>query len=103
MFPGPGTADVLETAWINNFAHIAMLLQPAPRRFVFARKHLSVPGAGMITVTIIPSQRARKLITHHRYPVVIRLWVSYTPTNGAQRNVGLYGLHVTPRHRARHR
>jgi hypothetical protein len=26
---------------------------------------------------------------------VIRLWVSYTPTNGTQRNIGLYGLHLT--------
>ena len=32
--PGPGTIDVLETAWKNNLASAAVLLQPAPRRFV---------------------------------------------------------------------
>ena len=45
-FPGPGTADVMETAWLDDFAHAAILLQPAPRRFVFARMHLHVARAG---------------------------------------------------------
>ena len=36
--PYAGQLDVLETAWNNNLAHAA-ILQPAPRRFVFARAH----------------------------------------------------------------
>lgn len=101
-FPGTGTADVLETAWLSNFAHTATLLYPAPR-FVFARKHLQVSGAGAIVVTVTPNRRGKKLIAHHRYPVVIRLWVSHTPANGTQRNLGLYGLHITHKHHGHHR
>ena len=94
-FPGPGTADVMESAWRDNFARAAILLGPAPRRFVFARKHLQVSGAGTVSVTVTPNKRGRRLIHHHRYAVVIRLWVSYIPTNGTQRNIGLHGLHLT--------
>jgi len=35
--PGPGTIDVLETAWKNNLASVAVLLAPAQGRFVFTR------------------------------------------------------------------
>jgi hypothetical protein len=99
VFPGPGVADVMETAWLDNFARDAVPLQPAPRRFVFARKHLRVRRAGTVRATVKPGPRGRRLIAHHRYAVVIRLWVSYTPTDGTQRNVGLYGLHITyPKH-----
>ncbi len=101
-FPGPGTADVLETAWLSNFARTATLLRPSPGRFVFARKHLLVSGAGTLAVTVTPKQRGKKLIAHHRYAVVIRLWVSYTPANGTERNIGLYGLRITRKqHRRR--
>jgi hypothetical protein len=100
-FPGAGIADVLETAWVDNFAHAAML-GPAPRRFVFARKHLELSGPGAITVTVAPNRRGERLLAHPRYQVVIRLWVSYTPTNGARRDVGLYGIHITRHRRPKH-
>jgi Bacterial Ig-like domain (group 3) len=80
--PGAGVANVLETAWVDDFARTATLLQPAPRRFVFARKHLAVSRAGAIAMTVAPNGRGRRLVSHHRYRVVIRLWVSYTPTGG---------------------
>ena len=99
VFPGPGTADVLETAWRDNLAHSAVLLHPAPRRFVFARKHLQVADGGAMRVTVVPNQHGRGLIARHRYPVVLRLWVSFTPVNGAQRNIGLYHLLITHKHR----
>ncbi|MDQ6804393.1 MAG: Ig-like domain-containing protein, partial [Actinomycetota bacterium] len=92
--PGPGIVDVLETAWNDNFATAASLLKPAPGRFAFARKHVEVHGAGTIHVTAKPSARGRKLIAHHAYPVSIRLWVSYSPTGGLQRDMGSYVLHV---------
>ena len=93
--PGAGTVDVMETAWLDNLAHAAGVLQPAPRRFVFARTHLAASAAGSIAVTVHPNQRGTRLVRHHRYPVVIRLWVSYTPTDGSQRNIGVYDLHIT--------
>ena len=99
VFPGPGTADVLETAWRDNLARTAVLLQPAPRRFVFARKHLQVAAGGAMRVTVVPNQRGRRLIARHRYTVVLRLWVSFTPANGTQRNIGLYHLLITHKHR----
>jgi 6-phosphogluconolactonase len=99
-FPGPGTADVLETAWLSNFARAARLLQPAPRRFVFARKHLQISRAGVMRVTVLPNTRGRTLVAHHRYTILIRLCVSYTPTSGTQRNIGLYGVRIT--HPKRH-
>ena len=68
-FPGPGVADVLETAWRDNFAHAAVLLQPAPRRFVFARQHLRASHAGTVSVTIDAGKHGRNLIAHHRYAV----------------------------------
>ena len=86
---------MLETAWLDNFAHVAVLLQPARGRFVFARKPLRISKAGVIAVTVLPNGQGRKLIAHHRYAVVIRLWVSYTPTGGTQRNIGLYGVRIT--------
>ena len=99
VFPGPGTADVLETAWRDNLARSAVLLHPAPRRFVFARKHLQVAAPSAMRVTVVPNQRGRRLIARHRYTVVLRLWVSFTPANGTQRNIGLYHLLITHKHR----
>ena len=97
--PGPGVADVLETAWNDNFARSAALLGPAARRFVFARKHLRASGAGATRVTVAPNTRGKRLVAGHRYAVLIRLWVSYTPTNGTQRDIGLYGVRIThPKH-----
>ena len=96
--PGAGSADVLETAWLSNRAHAATLLDPAPRRFVYARKHLKIPAARTSTVIVNPNKQGRKLIAHHRYAVTIRLWVTYTPTNGTQRKIGLRGLHITRKH-----
>src|SRR5262249_38377743 len=93
--PGPGIADVLETAWLNNFARTARLLAPAPRRFVFSRKHVRVHAASTITMAGLPNPRGRRLIAHHRYPIRIRLWVSYTPTGGTQRDIGIYGVRIT--------
>ena len=93
--PGAGTADVLETAWRDNFASTATLLAPAPRRFVFARAHLDVSSAGAIVVTVAPNRRGKQLVARHRRQIVIRLWVSYTPADGTQRNIGRDGLHIT--------
>ena len=92
--PGPGSLDVLETAWKDNLASAAVLLKPAPDRFVFARKQTQTMGPGTVTVTVTPNQQGRRLIAHPRYRVVLRLWVSYTPDRGSYRTIGFLGLHV---------
>jgi Bacterial Ig-like domain (group 3) len=91
--PGPGTIDVLETAWNDNVARVAVL-QPAKNRFVYARRHVAATGAGTLTLRITPNARGKRLVRHHTYHAVLRLWVTYTPAGGNQRSVGFYGLHL---------
>ena len=92
--PGPGTIDVLETAWNDNLAHAAIQLQSAPRRFVFARQHKTVQRATTLHLRVTPNKRGTRLVHHHSYRVTLRLWVSYTPTGGRPRSKGFYGLHL---------
>jgi hypothetical protein len=92
--PGPGRVDILITAWKDNFAGAARLLNPAPGRFVFARAHAKARRAGTLTVVVAPGARGRQLIAHPRYQITLRLWISYTPTHGRQRDIGYYGLHL---------
>jgi hypothetical protein len=92
--PGPGTIDVLETAWKNNLATTAVLLQPAARRFVIARHHKTAPDATTLKLRVTPNKTGEQLVRHHTYRVTLRLWVSYTPTGGRFRKQGFYGLHL---------
>ena len=92
--PGPGTIDVLETAWKNNLASAAVLLQPAPRRFVVTRARKTARRAGTLKLRVIPNKHGKRLVRHHTYRVTLRLWVSYTPTGGRFRKQGFYGLHL---------
>ncbi len=92
--PGPGRIDVLETAWNDNIARAAVVLQPASRRFVFARTHRTAHQVGMLRVRVSPNARGRRLVHHHTYRVTLRLWVTYTPTGGEQRKQGFHGLHL---------
>jgi hypothetical protein len=91
--PGPGTVDVMETAWLDNVAVAAGILQPAPQRFVIARAHLTSRHATNVRIRVTLNSLGRTLLRHHRYRVVFRLWVSYLPRGGRQRNIGVYGLH----------
>ena len=92
--PGPGSVDVLETAWNDNLASAAVVLKPARHRFVFARAHVPAARQGTLKVTVTPNQRGRLLVAHPRYRVVLRLWVSYTPDGGRYRTIGFLGLHL---------
>ena len=92
--PGPGTIDVLETAWKDNLATTAVLLQPAARRFVVARHHKSAPDATTLKLSVTPNKTGKRLVRQHTYRVTLRLWVSYTPTGGRFRKQGFYGLHL---------
>jgi hypothetical protein len=94
--PYPGTVDVLETAWKDNASPTNQIarpavLQSAPRRFVFARAQTT--GKGLIRVVVRPNVRGRRLISHHRFRVTLRLWVTYSPVGGRPRSAGIYGLH----------
>jgi hypothetical protein len=92
--PGPGSVDVLITAWKDNLASVASLLQPARGRFVFARAHATARTAGTLQLVVSPNALGRRLVAHHRYPVTLRLWISFTPVHGRQHNIGYYGLHL---------
>jgi len=92
--PGPGRIDVLETAWDNNFARIARLLQPAAHRFVFARAQATIQAASIIQMRVKPTARGALLVRDHTYLVTLRLWVTYTPVGGHSLTVGLYGVEL---------
>jgi hypothetical protein len=92
--PWPGAVDVLITAWKDNLAGAAAVLQPARGRFVFARAHTVAKRAGTIQLIVRPNALGRRLVAHHRYRVTLRLWISFTPTHGHQRNIGYFGLHL---------
>jgi hypothetical protein len=92
--PGAGAVGVLETAWKNNLASAAVLLQPAPGRFVVARAHKTAPRATTLQLRVPPNKRGKRLAQHHTYRVTLRLWVTYTPTGGTRREQGFYGLHL---------
>jgi hypothetical protein len=92
--PGAGAIDVLETAWNDNLARTAVLLGPAPRRFVVARQHKRTSGASTLHLRVLPNKRGKRLVRHHTYRVTLRLWVSYTPKGGRFRKQGFYGLHL---------
>jgi hypothetical protein len=90
----PGRVDVLETAWKSDESDAIapdILLSPAPHRFVFARAESPV-AKGPSTYVVHPNSRGTHLVSHHRFPVRIRLWVSYTPAHGAPRIQGFYYL-----------
>src|SRR5581483_10691480 len=78
--PAAGTIDILETDWKNNGASVARvprLLQPAPGRFVWARKHVVARAAAILQISVRPNRHARAVLGRGRYPVRLRLWVTY--------------------------
>ena len=92
--PGPGTVDVLATAWNDNLARAAIRLRPAPRRFVYAHSHLRARRATTLHLRVRPNARGRWLVRHHTFRVTLRLWISYTPRGGRSRTIGVRGLHL---------
>ena len=92
--PGPGRVDILETAWNDNLATTAKVLNPAPHRFVFARGHAIAKRAQTLRITVKPNARGRRLVAHHSYRVTLRIWVSFTPRGGRQHNIGYYNVHL---------
>jgi hypothetical protein len=95
--PDPGNIDVLVTAWKGNLAHAAVDLQPAPRRFAYARLHYKAGRAATYTLKITPYSIGRYLLTHHAYHVTLRFWIVFTPDHGSQHTVGILGLHLPGR------
>ena len=95
--PHAGQLDVLETAWNDNLARAAIVLQPASRRFVFARQHRTVLRADTLHLRVTPNKRGERLVHHRTYRVTLRLWVTYTPAGGSYRKQGFHGLHLPKR------
>jgi hypothetical protein len=92
--PGPGVVHVLVTAWQDNFAGAARMLNPADQRFVFARATARPRHRGSLRIVVNPNAQGQRLVANHRYRVTLRLWVSYIPTHGNQRDYGFYGIHL---------
>ncbi len=92
--PGPGRVDVLVTAWNDNLATTARLLNPAPHRFAYARAHGIANRARTLKITVKPNARGRRLVASHSYRITLRVWISYTPRGGSQRNIGYYNVHL---------
>jgi hypothetical protein len=92
--PGPGVVNVLVTAWKDNVAHAAALLQPAPGRFVYARARRIERSAGTLTILVKPNRNGLRLLAHPRHRITLRLWVTFKPPHGKQHKTGFYGLHL---------
>jgi hypothetical protein len=96
--PGPGVVHVLLTAWENNIAGIARVLNPAPKRFVFGRGIARPNHKGWVRIVVRPNPFGRQLLANPRYRITLRLWVSYIPKHGNQRDHSFYGLHLPTSH-----
>jgi hypothetical protein len=94
--PGPGTADILETAPLRDFSASAAAADgphaPGSGRFAFARAHVVFMAAGTSLITVKPTARAKRLLRHRHRTVRINLWVTYTPANGMPRTKAVLGL-----------
>jgi hypothetical protein len=91
--PGPGTLDVLETAWYDARARPSAL-DGAAHRFASARAHAVATGAGVLHLRAGFSAEGKRLVHHRGHAVVLKLWVTYTPTAGNPRTVGFNDLHL---------
>jgi autotransporter-associated beta strand protein len=92
--PGPGRVDVLITAKDSNLAHTVRLLQPAPGRFVFGRAHAIATHQQTLTIVVKPNLGGQRLLAHHSHPIVLHLWINYTPSGGRPYSIGYYSLHL---------
>lgn len=45
-------------------------------------------------MVVMPDLRGRRLLAHHRYRIVFRLWVTFTPSGGKPRSLDAYGVHL---------
>jgi hypothetical protein len=73
------------------------VLEPAAHRFVFSRQRLTVRAAGVYRIRTQPDARGALLVRHHRYPVTLRLWVTFHAPGGRPQSRGIDGLHLTSR------
>jgi hypothetical protein len=89
----PGQVNVLITAWQDNIAGAARLTNPADRRFVVARGSATATKAGVLSLTVRPNAKGRRLLAHPAYRVTLGLWVSYIPLYAFQTDTGYYNLH----------
>jgi hypothetical protein len=93
----PGVVNAMLTAWSDNIASTARLLEPAAGRFVYARASATAQQSGVLTLRVTPNARGRFLLRHPSYHPTLRLWVSYIPAGGFQNDIGYYGLHLGTR------
>lgn len=89
----PGRVNVLVTAWQDNVASVARVLNPAAGRFVVARDGATAHKPETLTFHIRPNARGRGLLAHPTYHPTLRVWVSYIPVYANQTDTGFYNLH----------
>jgi hypothetical protein len=87
VLPGPGTVDVLETAWNSTATAAAVYLQPGPRRYALARLHLTPGGGGVIHIRVPPGSKGKRALKLHPGGIPINLWVTYQPTGGSPKTL----------------
>ena len=93
--PGPGTVNVMVTAWTANLVHAARatsVLQPALGRFVFARAHATAAHRGTLHILVTPNAEGTRFLARHTRRARVRLWVTFTPAHGGPRSIGYYGI-----------
>jgi hypothetical protein len=88
----PGRVNVLVTAWRNDVAVPARVLNPASGRFVVGRASGNATAPGAMTFTVRPNAKGKQLIARPAYPVTLRAWVSYIPLDAFQLDSGFYRL-----------
>jgi CSLREA domain-containing protein len=81
----PGSLDTLETAWNSALKTPRALLQPGPDRFALARMHVRAAHAATVTMLVKPNARGHNAVAlahrTHR-PLIVNVWVLYTPEVG---------------------
>jgi hypothetical protein len=82
--PGAGKLHLLETAAYRQLASMARprLLVPGPGRFAFAKAQRTIKKAGTYTIVMNLTALGRRLVAAHRGPLVINVWVRFTPRHG---------------------
>jgi hypothetical protein len=89
----PGRVNVLVTAWQDNLANLARVLNPAAGRFVVARDGATAHKPETLTFHVRPNAKGRRLLAHPTYHPTLRVWVSYIPLYANQTDTGFYNLH----------
>ena len=88
----PGTVSLLGTHSDPTVASAAQAqLEPGFERFAYGRHaNITITKAGLVHLVLYPNAAGKRLVRRHtKYGMAlhVRVWVTYTPTGGATRNI----------------